>query len=138
MPSIIANWISDLPYKQQALLFMSLRNCDIVDFDDPSRILIHEIRKVIFKSSIPVQDIDEISKENEDRDFRKLVIKVCINSNKYPMNFYKSLAITSAILGYHHPEFKIKKRWFDVYVKLAQKLNLHIESIEDLNLRTQN
>jgi len=133
--SIINNWISTLTYKQQAYLLMSLRNCDIVDYDDPSRILINELRKVIFKTIIQVNDIDDLSKENEDRDFRKLIIKVSINMNKYPLNFYKSLILSSQIIGYKHPDFKTKKRWFDVYVKLAQKINLHIESEDDLDIR---
>ena len=133
--SILNNWVSILSHKQQAHLLLSLRNCDIVDYDDPSKILINEIRKALFKSTISMNDIEELSKDNEDRDFRKVVNRVCSNSNKYPLNFYKSLLQTCCILGYKYPEFKIKKRWFDVYVKLSQKLNLHIESEEDLDIR---
>lgn len=133
--SILNNWISTLPAKQQAYLLMSLRNCDVVDYNDPSRVLINEFRKVIFKTIIQVNDIDDLSKENEDRDFRKLVIKVYMNMNKYPLNFYKSLILSSQIIGYKHPDFKTKKRWFDTYVKLAQKTNLHIETQEDLDIR---
>ena len=133
--SIISNWISTLSFKQQAYLLMLIRNCDIVDYDDPSRVLVNEYRKVIFKSIVPVNDIDELSTENEDRDFRKLISKICMNCNKYPLNFYKSLLTCSQIIGHKHPDFKTKKRWFDVYVRLCQRINLHIETEEDLDIR---
>ena len=134
--SAVENWLSLIPEGQQVLVLLALRSCDSLGIDDPSSIIVRELRKTALRCQIPtVCNINDLDKDNEDRDFRKLVTKMVADYAKYPINFYKRLMHAAMVIGYKHPDIKVKKRWFDVYSRMARPLHLHIESEEDLDNR---
>ena len=118
------------------MLFLAVRQCDGFSIEDPSTLIVRELRKTILRCQLPTDgNITELDKDNEDRDFRKLVTRVAADYTKYPINFYKTLMQAAMVIGYKHPDLKTKKRWIDVYSRMARPLNLHIEREEDLDNR---
>lgn len=136
MNYILKNWITSLPKNQQLQIILALRSCDTLGNDDPSRLILKYFRETVLNISLPSDSlVTKLDEENEERDFRKIVTRMCSDSNKYPINFYKKLIQGCLVIGYKHPDLKIRKRWFDVYVKMVQSLNLIIETEQEFNNR---
>ena len=135
--SVVQGWVWSLSLHQQALILLSLRHWDSSTSEDPSRVIIKELRAIVFQHFESETDamIPAFNKETEDRDFRKMVVRMCNDYHNYPLNFFKRLLQASAIIGYKHPDFKVRKKWNDLYVKMANVLNLQIESEDDINNR---
>lgn len=132
---ILHGWILTLPLQMQFTLLLAIRQFDLADSCDSSRIIIHEYRKLILKEFNPTTPVEELNSETQDRDFRKAILKWINDLNKYNLNFINAIMQSSAIIGYKHPEVKIRRKWFDIYTKIAQRLNIHIETENDLNIR---
>lgn len=134
--SVLQNWIMSLPQSQQLQIILTLRSCDSISKDDPSRLIIKEFRKATLQISLPSdQCLSDLDKDNEERDFRKLTTKMCSDSNKYPVNFYRKLMHGAMIVGYKHPDIKNRKRWLDVYTKMVESMSLIIETEQDVDNR---
>lgn len=129
--TILQSWLSSLNNQQQLLCLLALRQCDTISCDDPMRIISNDYSKVILKEfdKSSIQDIDD------DKNFRKISSQVCDSWYHYPISFYKSFMLGCMVIGYKHPDVKIKRKWFNLYVKMAETLSLTILSEEDLDNR---
>lgn len=128
-------WVLTIPLKQQIPLFLALRFCDTTASSDPSRVIITELRKDVLKEILPTLQFDSLIQDSPEKDFRKMSSKMIIDINIYPISFIRSLMQAASIIGYKHPDPKTKRKWYDVYARLTQRLHLHVETEEDIDVR---
>lgn len=133
--AVIHDWVCELPFMQQALLMTAMRGPDGCSKYNSAKIMVQYLRGVVLK---PAEDI----KGNEDTfmwvDFEhfeehfKVFFK---DTDGYPMHFLMHLIHAAEVVGYNHPEVRIKELWFRFYIKSCKSFHMNIESKEQMDKR---
>lgn len=132
MKSVVQEWLSNdnISLKQQSVVLFSLRGCDNVSKYDLSRKLTCQLRSAILYNAAK-NNTDFMSNTmilEELREFAKDI-------NKYPMHYYMHACEACEIIGYKHPDEKIRE-WFNgAYLIMVDTLNLKPETEEECDDR---
>jgi hypothetical protein len=141
MPSVLQDWVMELPYMQQSVLLSAMRNADGVEKGHPSKDLIRWYRRCVVISAFdgvaliypnspgggsytgPVEDVN-LAVDNfiRARDGMQL-------------HYYAHTMHAFEIIGYKHPIDWIRKFWYNVYVRMCEALHCWPETEEQLNNR---
>lgn len=141
MPSVLQDWVIELPLMQQTVLISAIRNADMVEKGHPSKELIKWYRRCVLKSALdnkvlenPYEagggsftgSIESVSKAQDDfiraRDGMSL-------------HYYAHCMHAFEILGYHHPRTLTREGWAYMYRRMVQALHVWPETKEQLDRR---
>lgn len=133
MPSIVKEWISSLPYKQQAVLLLALRGCDGVPKNDPAKPLVRWYRHVILNNAA----------EPGTKDYGTFMSPAPPNlkdafyerPDHYPVHWLMHFLYGAEIVGYKHPDERMREYWSVIYLKGVTALHLNPETEEQLDER---
>lgn len=141
MPSVLQDWVHDLPFMQQSVLLSAMRNADMVEKGHPSKDLIRWYRRCVLISAFegealldpqhpgggsytgPVDDIEKAAD-----DFLRARDGMSLHYYAHAMHAFQ-------IVGVHHPDPGIGLFWAGVYVRMAKALHLYPEPRDEMNLR---
>lgn len=128
---VIQEWAWKLSWKQQSVLLLGLRGCDVSRKDDPVKPFCKRLRKAVLnfgggdencefmKSGVGLQDIYGFAKQ----------------ADYYPVHYIKHLLQAAEIVGYYHPNAEEAAFWKEFYTRVVQLLGLNVETKEQNEFR---
>ena len=158
MTSVIQNWVSELPLMQQSVLLSAIRGPDGIAKYSAAKYLLRWFRRCVLLSSfdkvvidnpfdkrggsftgpsVNILPIDSSDVQNVDWEtaMGSVIDNYFIEFDSYPSHFTKHFMLAGEILGYKHPDTRIRKWWNTLYLRLVSDQHLCPESEEQMNLR---
>ena len=128
--NVVKVWLSSLTLKQQTVLLSALRGCDGMPKEDPSKTVTRNLRYVLLK------DADNTSSfMKTEEDLQEKFKKFIKNIDTYPMHFLFHLSHALEIIGYKHPEEKVRKLWMGMYKEICSACHMYPETEKQLDKR---
>ena len=133
MPSILQPWVETLGLRHQGVLMACVRGCDSVPKDDATKLLARCLRATILTSfdTKPSSFIDYVT----DAELSRRMLAVLKNHDHYPVHYLLHLTHGSEIIGYKHPDQKVRWPWHDFYMKMVHCFHLNPETETALDER---
>lgn len=128
--SVVREWVSALPYKQQTVLLVSLRGYDGVGKGDPSKPLVKAMRATLLQNAVPTAP-----------DFMQTSANLCTaraffeNVHHYPVHWVMHFAHAAQIVGYKHPDPVMRRWWHQIYLYVIEVLHVTPETEEQMDAR---
>lgn len=132
MPSVLQDWVMELPLREQGALLTGVRGCDVtpkLPLNSTERKLVSFLRYTFMVPADP-REID-YEEGSFFSSFPPYVWKAS-ELGHYPVHWYAHLMHSYEIVGYRHPNYDIRKVSKEVYAKLVISLHLKPESEEDM------
>lgn len=127
--SVLQEWVTKLPLKMQTCLITAIRGGDGLAYDDLSKPIIRALRGLIVKSTTINNNYSSLSVSKRD------IEAFCEDIDRYIVHFVSHLYQAIEVVGYKHPDFKVRNFWLQVYISIVAALCLKIEKEEDLDRR---
>lgn len=128
--SVVQSWLSALTWKQQTVLLAGFRGCDGKPKEDPSKKLARALRGTILRSAHAGYGRFMV----QEFDFQD-VMAVASDLDHYPMHWVMHFAHACEIVGYKHPDIKVRGQWLRTYLAIVSALHLNPETEEQLDNR---
>ncbi len=136
MTSVLQDWVQELGLRHQGVLLTAVRGCDTAPKDDPSKLFIRCYRNIVLnafcgdskKSVSFIEYVNDLELDIRFHLFRK-------NLDHYPHHYLMHLIHAIEIIGYKHPEFKIREKWNVYYHTLCKGLHMNPETEFQLDTR---
>lgn len=154
MPSVLQNWVSDLPFMQQSVLLGAIRGPDGQAKYDPPKMLLRWYRRCVLISALdgevlktPIDQrggsftgpsLDEVEYWGKDWSVAMNSIHVAEyirGLDAIPSHFANHFREAIQIVGYQHPEQHIAEFWENVYFRLVREMNLNPETKKQMESR---
>lgn len=129
--SVLKDWVHELPFRMQSVLMSALRGCDTARKDDVSKFVTRAIRPVVCNNADPSNTFMDAE---VPADLSK-VEQFLWDLDSYPMHFVAHTMHAAEIIGYKHPEAKIRKWWIKLYSDMVKALHLNPETQPQLDVR---
>jgi hypothetical protein len=129
----LRDWVEEIPWMQQGVLFSAIRSADGIPHEDNSKIIVRGYRNVVLKPAhnigsflgkIPTQEKLQEAMENFVHGF-----------GQYNTHFVLHLVHGAEIIGYQHPDDKISETWGDFYSEMCRAMHVNPETKEQMNKR---
>jgi hypothetical protein len=127
---VLQEWVWSLPWRQQSVLLCSLRGCDGLTKNDPSKFIVRNIRAVVLKDADPRNAF--ISRRTPLHEAVRLVAE---DVDKYHVHFLMHMMHAAEIIGFKHPDGDVAQTWLDAYERLCAALHVNSEGALDLEER---
>jgi hypothetical protein len=130
MPSVLQDWVMELPLREQGTLLTAVRGCDLTPkypLDSIERRLVGAIRAAFLNPADP-REVDKepgcffISQPPDPEKFKPSAI------GHYPQHWVSHVMHAMEILGYRHPDIPKRATWQALYIKLVHSLHLTQET----------
>lgn len=150
MACVIQDWVCELTFMKQSVLLTTIRGIDGVDKYHPSKYLLRWFRRCIllsaFDNAVLITPVDKRggsftgpSCEEEcnqwEDDMEKVIENYFKSVDTVPLHFHMHLLHAAEILGYDHPNERIRNWWYKLYYRMVKELHLNVETKEQLNFR---
>jgi hypothetical protein len=139
--SVVHEWVSDLPFQMQALLFTSMRGPDENNKHNPAKSMIRYMRGIVLK---PAGNYDTTYIDVNDNDFMWGDYR-CFGSHadaffydhdNFPHHFIMHLAHCAEIVGYKFKDVPdIAECWMDFYLEVCNAFHMNPETEGQLDNR---
>jgi hypothetical protein len=128
--SVIKEWIYDLDMMQQTVILEMIRGCDGTSKNDPSKQIVRALRNIVLESATTgnFMDVDEDQLMNSIKTFFE-------DLDHYPLHFVMHLAHSIEIIGYEHPDEKVREFWSSFYFDFCHTIHVAPESKETMEKR---
>jgi hypothetical protein len=138
--SVVQNWLNRLSWKQQTVLLASLRGCDGLGKNDPSKVFTKRMRATLLKNAdtsstfMPKGASDQgpyLSDEDKaaiDKFFYKEI-------DAYPVHWLMHFLQAAEIVGYQCPDLFSAQYWWYFYKAGVKALHLNPETLEQMLTR---
>lgn len=134
--SVLQSWVAALGLRHQGVLLTAVRGCDTAPKNDPSKMLARAYRGVILNCHCgdPAKAMTFIESPpwNEVHDRMVAYRK---NLDHYPHHYVMHLTHASEIVGYKHPDRKVRECWMHFYLMLCKGLHVQPETESQLDER---
>lgn len=130
MPSVLKAWVFDLPFRMQSVLMSALRGCDTARKDDVSKAVTRAIRPVMCNNADPSNTFMGETFPPEDK-----LKQFLWDLDSYPMHFVAHTMHAAEIIGYKHPDEKLREKWVKLYKDMVLALHLNFETESQLDVR---
>jgi len=141
MPAVTQEWTHRLPYMQQSVLLSALRNEDGIEKGHPSKNLIRWFRRCVVLSAFDGKALTDPNEEGGG-SYTGPVADIEVAADQFlrardgmALHYFAHAMHAFEIIGYHHPDDKIRTFWNGVYIRMAYALHLRPESLEEMNER---
>lgn len=154
--SVLQDWVQELSLMQQSVLIAAMRGADGVNKIHPSKYIARWFRRCIVISafdkcvltnpydsrggSYTGPSVDNLtSVAIEDNMWESAMdkrVKEYLNSiDELPHHYHLHMLHAIEIVGYKHPDVKIKSWWNKTYNRMAHDMHLSVETEEQLDNR---
>jgi hypothetical protein len=130
MPSVVQEWVSDLPLKLQTAMLCAIRGCDGLAREDTMKVVARGVRKMVLLPSRPGVNEAGGFMYFDLEDLRPAVDHVCEDLAKYPTHYTHHIMIACEVLGYFHPVVAVRDAFYYAYNAIVKELNLYPETKE--------
>jgi hypothetical protein len=151
--SVLQDWVTTLPFMQQALLMLATRGPDGLPKHTPAKHILHYLRGLVIKPAHPdfkendgFMNIDygeptcAQQSYNNGPDiiyefgwkFDIIATQFFEDVDSYPLHFYMHLVHASEVIGYHYPEPGIANCWYSFYCSACSNFHMNPETREQL------
>jgi hypothetical protein len=135
--SVVHDWVSSLPFTQQAVLLLSLRGADGVSKNDRSKFITQFIRGVVLKPAYPGFSSED---DYEPDGFMRCDFQNFVRDANYfhsdvdmlPHHFYLHLIHAAEIIGYSHPDELVQANFLAFYNHCCKSFHMIPETREQL------
>lgn len=132
--SVLQDWVMELPLRHQGTLLTGVRGCDVqpkLPLEATARKLVAFLRWTFMNPADEreVGILGSFFDPDEPRGWKASEL------GHLPLHWYSHLMHAFEVVGYCHPDLDIRESAFEIYVRLARSLHLHIEMAEDMNER---
>lgn len=136
MPSLLRDWVCELPLMMQGVLVAAVRGCDGIDKEDVTKPLVREYRLCIMRNAKPMADLlGKGGFMDMAPSFNGRVKQLCNNLDKYPLHFITHLMHAAEIIMHKHPDAQVRGRWSKLYYGIVDALHLQPESAHEMDKR---
>ena len=150
--SVLQNWVEDLTLMQQTVLLTAVRGPDGTPKYGPVKLLQRWYRRCVLKSAMdgkaltnpydnnggsftgPSIDQDHLQKQWEE-SMNNLVGEYIKSLDALPHHFQLHFLHAAEIIGYKHPDERIRVWWCSVYHRLVHDMHLHAENEQEMDDR---
>jgi len=154
--SVLQPWVEKLPLMQQGVLIGGMRGPDGIPKYDGSKYLLRWYRRSCLRLALPGKDGKRIKSDPispgggsyqgpsifgppDPRPWEEQMVPIVDNFIKsldgLPHHFVQHLRHGIQVLGYKHPDSRIRIWWNDLYVRLVNDEHLHIETVAEMDER---
>jgi len=124
--SVVQDWLKELTFKQQTVLFSAIRGCDgVASKVDPSKPFVKFLRATILKSAVPNDPKGFFKLESPDKQIINTFMK---HLHKYPLHWVTHFMHAAEIIGYFHPNNKVAIDWKNIYESICHALHVNPET----------
>jgi hypothetical protein len=141
--NVLQKWVESLTLMQQTMLITAMRGADTLSKHHLSKYLIRWYRRCVLVSAF-----DRCTLDNPDdlrggsfmgpigeKSLDELASAYLQSVDELPFHFHLHLVHASEILGYKHPNRKIRDWWHSFYLAAVRDMHLHPESEAELDAR---
>jgi len=158
------NWVLDIPFMQQSVLFAAVRAPDGIRKNHPVKVLLRWYRRCVLLSAFDQKALtdpfnpgggsftgpferyhalaflrcqyvaEEWHQEREER-FSEMRSVYLNHVDELPHHFQLHFMHAAQILGVHHSDPEIAQWWKDFYLMIVNDAHLHPETDEEMNRR---
>jgi len=139
MPSVLQNWVMELPLRAQGTLLTGIRGCDVTPklaSDASKNTWLPERQLAAFLRYCILVPADEREVgvygawfSNRPPNFKSSQL------GHYPMHWYSHVMHCFEVVGYLHPHGELRDAAWRIYAQLVENLHLNRESKEDMMAR---
>jgi hypothetical protein len=148
--SVLQPWVEELTFMQQSVLISSVRGPDNSTKYGPVKMILRWYRRCILISAMEgevlTDPVDPRGGSFTGPSYVKnswswqnnmdgLVYDYMKIQDSLPFHFQSHMMHAIEILGYKHPDDRIRAWWLSVYVRLVNALHLHPETEEEMDRR---
>lgn len=151
MPIVTQEWTHDLPCMQQTVLLTAVRGPDGVAKYHPCKYLIRWFRRCVLLGALdhnvfkdphdprggsftgPSYEGDRLVEWEEPMN--RVVERYLQSLDELPHHFQLHFMHAAEIIGYKHPDLRIRHWWNWLYRELVKDMHLSIETEADLDYR---
>lgn len=143
--SVLQDWVHDLTFMQQSVLITSCRGPDGLPKDHVAKLILRWLRRCFLISAFDRRVLTEPNEEGGGsftgpiacslEEFPKIVKAYLSHVDETPHYFHLHLMHSAEILGYKHPDPKIRESWCETYFKFARDAHLNPETEEQMDKR---
>ena len=152
MASVVQEWAESIPMMQQTTLLTAVRGPDGLPKYGSVKMLLRWFRRCLLLSAIdgcvlhdpydpnggsftgPSLGLTKFD-ETWEVSMGRHVDDYLMNLDAVPHHFHLHLMHAAEIMGYKHPDDRIKTWWNSVYLRFANDMHLHPESEAELDER---
>jgi hypothetical protein len=128
MPSVLQDWVTELPLMMQGTLLTGIRGNDVA-YAPKLKPVVRWIRANLLVQGNPENDFMEVP------DGLPAVEDFEDELEYMPVHYYRHLIHTLEIIGYKHPDYEISSIAMEYYLRLVDWCHLAPESHEELDER---
>lgn len=133
--SVVKEWISEIPYKMQVVLLSALRGCDCLPKEDVSKIIIRAFRSVMLYPVVENFNNAGMFMSVDEKTLYGALYKFYDHLDHYPNHFVTHLMHAMEIVGYKHPDIKVRDLWLSAYIGCCNGMHIRPERQCDLDER---
>ncbi len=158
--SVVQDWVSELSFMQQTVLIELARGPDGLTKYHPSKYLLRWARRCFLYSAMeskkrgvsyviptpydagggsftgPSYDPDPILDDgNWEGPMDDIVSEYIRGADELPHHWYRHFMHGVEIMGYKHPDERIRRWWYKVYHRLCRDLHLNPETEGQMDFR---
>ena len=131
--SVIHDWVSILPFTQQAVLMCSMRGPDGLNKNHPAKYITQFIRGAVMKPAYPNFNRDDDYHPNgfmrfDWQHFERDAQIFFDDVDQLPHHYYLHLIHACQIIGYSHPDDEIRLLFEHFYFYACQSFHMRPES----------
>ena len=154
MTSTVQPWLSNIPMMQQAVVLQALRGPDGLEKYNAAKFIVRWLRRCLVISAIdhhiftdpaepgggsftgPSVSLDPSKPDMTWEDAMEYhVTEYMQKLDAMPFHYHMHLMHAIQILGYHHPDQRIRVWWCKLYVRFVHDMHLNPETADQLNHR---
>jgi hypothetical protein len=126
----VQDWVFRCSFKMQTVMLSALRGCDGKGKEDPSKHLVRLLRSVILHNASPGD-----GKFMQVGDFQKCLDAVTEDLDHYPVHWVTHFMHACEIIGFKHPDGRVRVQWHNAYLQFVDALHLMPETETELTYR---
>lgn len=149
MPSVIQDWIHEIPLRQQGVLLIALRGPDGMRKESPAKPIIRTLRGCAMNTGrygvpMPLGEFfpdDRFMRMDLIADqhlWGDAVDNFFGSIDELNVHFLQHLLHAAAVLGFNHPIPIVRQRWLDFYHRGVDKLHMKPETEAEFVHRLRN
>lgn len=130
--TVVRDWVAELSFCQQVVLFSASRGCDTAPKDHTSKPLVASLRYAIFHSAF---ENFTIPSPGNTRFMEPIPPEKIPRTDEMPVHWVGHMMHACEILGYKHPDLEQREIWHGLYLQFCHSLHVNPESEDALDER---
>ena len=136
--SVVHDWVQELTFQQQALLMTAMRGPDACTKHNVAKMIVRYLRGVVLKPAgdwSGFNDNDFMWGDYSESLFIDAMNTFCEEHDEYPHHFIMHLAHCAEVVGYKHPDVRMRFYWGALYRKCCLAFHMKSETEEEMDKR---